>query len=267
MESNITVLNFDQTYYKQDFSQKDTYEWLDLESIPNANLFCEKHSLVQIENKLKKRKPSNITMLGSGNYHYVSYLLLSEIKRPITLVLFDHHTDTLPSPSQELISCGSWVLESLQNIPMLQKVILIGIDESGKRYIPSSIDDKVSIYTTSLLQQHSPKIIDSLINEIPTELVYISIDKDVLDVKDAITAWDQGRMRLRQLMGIVKRIISNKEIYGMDICGEYPVNPSNEYSRQTRVAIKKNSDANQFILQQMKRWLGFNRNSGTYLHV
>ena len=48
---------------------------------------------MHIKRALNRRKNKGITFIGSGNYHYVSHLLLEEINKPFTLILFDHHTD------------------------------------------------------------------------------------------------------------------------------------------------------------------------------
>ena len=40
---------------------------------------------------------------------------------------------------------------------------------------------------------------------------------------DAITDWDQGSMKLEQLLDLVKYMMMHKDVIGMDIGGEYPV--------------------------------------------
>ena len=267
MLNNINVLNFDHVYQDQVFLNKEKCNWISLQSIPNTNLLCEKDTLRKIAKRLVYYKNSKLTMIGSGNYHYMTYLLLLKIQKPFTLVLFDHHTDTLKSPGDDLISCGSWVLESLQNIPKLEKVIIIGVSEDGEKYIPPSMERKVSLYTEHHLHYNFAKSCKSIIREIPTDEVYLSIDKDVLDKRDAITTWDQGTMRLRQLMRIVKEIIKSKTISGVDICGEYPVNPLNEFAQQTKDANEKNSYANQFIIRRLQSWIKQVRQSDKLLHA
>src|SRR5699024_9780177 len=144
MEHDITLLNFDGAYNKQSFYRDKRYNWIELEAMPNTNLLCEKDNLKLIADKLIERGSSGgIHYLGSGNFHYISYLLQSRIKKPYTLILFDHHTDTLPSPSESLISCGSWLLDSLQDLPMLRKVFIIGVGEEASQHIPASISNKV----------------------------------------------------------------------------------------------------------------------------
>ncbi|GGB52510.1 hypothetical protein F3157_14815 [Virgibacillus dakarensis] len=253
MGSHVTVLNFDQTYRKQAFLQTENCQWLDLEGIPGTNLFCEKDGLFLIEQKLKQSGINQMTFLGSGNYHYVSFLLLSVIQKPFTLVLFDHHTDMFPSPNESLISCGSWVRESVKKLPLLEKVILIGVKEDWKQQIPSAMVEKVAVYSEQSLHTSESTILKSIMDEIPTDSVYISVDKDVLDSRDAVTAWDHGTLRLQPLIGMVKEIIREKAFCGIDICGEYPITPANEYHQQTIEAVNKNEYANRVIWECLKQ--------------
>ncbi|WP_085993573.1 arginase family protein [Oceanobacillus senegalensis] len=252
MQGNIALLNLDGSYNHQSFYQGKPYEWIDLESIPSTSLFCEKSTLRSIYEKLHERWRSSITFLGSGNYHYISYLLQSRIEKPYTLVLFDHHTDTLPSPSDTLISCGSWVLESLKQFPLLKKVFIIGVSEEAKHHIPDSFYRKVVTYTENSLHTDYLSITKSILKNIPTDSVYISIDKDVLDKKEAVTGWDHGTLKLKQMMRMVRALFKWKEINGVDICGEYPINPTNKYQKQAQDALAKNDSANGFILRQIR---------------
>jgi len=251
MNDKITVLNFDQIYYRQPFLENYFCEWIDLESIPHTNLFCDKDALLHVNSRLKQRKSGKITLLGSGNYHYVSSLLLSHIEKPFTLILFDHHTDAFKSPSETVISCGSWVFEALDQLPMLKKVIMFGVNENWQNQIPLKYNEKITAYSEKDLHENFLSIMGSLRAQIPTESVYLSIDKDVLNTGEAITAWDHGTMTLAELTKIVEDIIQNKEVSGVDICGEYPINPSNEFKKETREAIKKNQYANQYILDSL----------------
>lgn len=95
--------------------------------------------------------------------------------------------------------------------------------------------------------------IPAIIDTIPTNSIYISIDKDVLARDQAVTAWDQGTMKLNELLELMKAIGSRKNIAGIDICGEYPISPTNAYNREARIAINKNNEANERILDVIKQ--------------
>lgn len=245
--SGLTFLNFDDTYLLQNKLHSYSHEDIDFSHLKHANLYCETPSLMHIKRELYRREQKGITFIGSGNYHYVSYLLLEEIDKPFTLILFDHHTDMnlKEANEQTLISCGSWVSFSLRNNGNLKKVIIIGpssltIHSNDCSYVevfPIDISHKVSIHT--------------ILSHIHTETIYVSIDKDVLDPKVTITNWDQGHMKLSILLQFIHSLILNKSIYGIDICGELPVYPSQLFLAKYKNAIKKNEKANLQILNSI----------------
>ena len=144
---------------------------------------------------------------------------------------------------QTLISCGSWVSFSLRNNDNLKKVIIIGpssltIHSPYVEIFPIDISHEVSIHT--------------ILSHIHTETIYVSIDKDVLDPKVTITNWDQGHMKLSRLLQFIHSLIMNKSIYGIDICGELPVYPSQLFLPKYKNAIQKNANL-QILKQFMKR--------------
>ncbi|MCH4566260.1 arginase family protein [Bacillus sp. ES1-5] len=245
--SGLTFLNFDDTYLLQNKLHSYSHEDIDFSHLEHANLYCETPSLKRIKRELYRRKQRGITFIGSGNYHYVSYLLLKEIDEPFSLILFDHHTDMNLKEENEhtLISCGSWVSFALQNNPKLKKVIIIGPssltihsnDYSCVEVFPIDISNDVSAHT--------------ILSHIHTETIYVSIDKDVLDSKVTITNWDQGHMKLSTLLKCIHSLIGNKDVYGIDICGELPVYPSQLFLAKYTNAIKKNEKANLQILKSI----------------
>ncbi|SET96020.1 Arginase family enzyme [Salinibacillus kushneri] len=251
MDEHVTVLNFDQIYRQQRFLQNPQYDWLNLDEIPHTNLLCEKDSLLEINEKIKPSIQHNkITLLGSGNYHYVAYLLLAKIEQPFTLVLFDHHTDMYPSPSESLISCGSWVRTALKALPQLNKVIMIGVGEDWSLHIPESIREKVVAFSENDIRNNFRGVIHQIQQKVETENVYLSIDKDVLNMDESVTAWDHGSMTLNQLTQMVNGLRKDYIVRGIDICGEYPLSPATMYQKQTRDILKKNELANQQIIEQ-----------------
>lgn len=91
--NGVTMLNFDGTYRPQKRLFRFPHEWIDLSDVPETNLYCSGEALAEIERRLRRRRMRGAVLIGNGNFHYVSYLLIKEMKEPFTLVLFDHHTD------------------------------------------------------------------------------------------------------------------------------------------------------------------------------
>lgn len=252
MENLVDILDFDGRYKLQSYYKDLNYSWIDLSNMKNVNCYCEKESLVSIYKTLKKKKKSKVTFIGNGNYHYVTYLLLKEIKTPFTLVLFDHHTDMMDSPAEDLVTCGSWVLRALRKDPYLKKVIIIGVDRELVRPIMKSSYSRVEVLSKEMIGQ-GLNLKEYLSEHIETKNVYISIDKDVLSPSEVTTNWDQGSMKLSQLSNAVRYLCENKKICGMDVCGEYYGSPCEYFNPQVITAIKRNDEVNKAILEDSKK--------------
>lgn len=224
------------------------FEWVDLSDIESVKRYCEKKSFAAIYNRVRKRRNRGITFIGSGNYHYVSFLLLSEIKEPFTLILFDYHTDMLENPDANIISCGSWVLHALKYLPQLKKVIIIGVEEALAKAIPKLYQEKVIAFPHHRVDL-DPELPRKLIAEINTNAVYISIDKDVLSESEVYTDWEQGTLTLEKLEEMLWYISTRKKIVGEDICGEYPRSAIEYYQQGMKQIVEKNERANLNILK------------------
>lgn len=247
LNKGLTIINFDETYSTQSKLQYYLHDSIDFQQMKHVNLYCEEDSSILLRKKLQKRKQKGITLIGSGNYHYVSYLLLKEIKNPFTLILFDHHPDLRMSQdkNKNLLSCGSWVSYALSEIPLLQKAIIIGPTTHLPHY---SNNTRAVIFPFDGLHQFSLK---SILSTIHTQNVYISIDKDVLQPTEVVTNWDQGIMTIEILTRYLEFIIKSKQVEGVDICGEAHLSPLDSLLPENQAIIQKNEKANLKILQAL----------------
>jgi arginase family enzyme len=236
MRPLATILNFDHVYQMQPKLKRGRFDWIDLSDVRHTNCYCESEALAIIQKRLRSRKAKAIALSGSGNYHYVTYLFLSDVEMPFTLVLFDHHTDMLPSPCDSVISCGSWVTTSIEECPLLKHVVIIGARSDLAGIVPAEYSSRVSVFQEGTLGWVEPSTKHAILSAIPTRNVYVSIDKDVLDEDDAITNWDQGDMRLEELLDLLSFIARHKDICGLDLCGEYPLSVTPNLSRCMQVA-------------------------------
>lgn len=249
MENLVSILDFNHVYQSQPMFSNPDFEWIDCSDVQSSNRYCELQSLEIIKKRVSQRKNKGITFIGNGNYHYVTYLLLSEIKTPFTLLMFDHHTDMMAPPSASIISCGSWVLHALKRLPMLKKVVLIGVNEDLVDTIPEEYKKKVTLFTSKELGGNLQLLKNRILAAIATREVYISIDKDVLHPSEAVTNWDQGNMKLYELIYLLASIYDNKKVYGVDICGEQAPSPADLFCRAYIQGARINGFANQRIIE------------------
>ena len=214
----ICILNFNNTYENQNFYKNKNYEIIDLSDLKSVSRYCDETSLGIIRKRIDEFYHSKIKFIDSGNYHYVSYLMLEKIKEPFVLVLFDHHTDMQPSFFRELMSCGCWVKKTLDDNKYIEKVIIIGAKESLIKSIDKKYENKIICFSEEFIkgkynwEEFSKKHIN-----LP---IYISIDKDIINSEEAKTDWDQGSLTLKELKNIYIGICKMHKIIGIDICGD-----------------------------------------------
>lgn len=238
----LTILDFDETYDKQDFHRGHPAERLDLRDLGSSSRFCSLAAFSDLRKRMKSNPDRRITFLGGGNRHYATAALARGFSRPFTLVVFDHHTDMMEEPGSGLISCGGWIRNLLREEKNLFRVLLVGADLGEGREIPEEYRDRVE----TISGPFSDATRKLLPDRIPTPDVYLSLDKDVLDPADAETDWDQGTMSLEELLGLFSDLLSGRHVLGADVCGEAP--RSDRLSENRRTA-EKNGRANRRILE------------------
>lgn len=74
--------------------------------------------------------------------------MVRKIKQDFILVVFDHHSDMVQPLFDDILSCGSWILNSIENNEHLKKVVLIGIDEKQVSLIPKI---KIKFYISKMM--------------------------------------------------------------------------------------------------------------------
>jgi arginase family enzyme len=195
-----------------------------------------------------------VNFVGSGDFHHVTAVLLARFAEPLTVIHVDNHPDWVTWPRN--FNCGGWVNRAL-DLPNVQRVITLGpcsadlqrpetkfanlkALESGRlevypwRHGPSRVlrsygngashatQDGRIVWTT-LAERPWSEFIDTLLTRVPTEAVYLTLDKDALVEADAVTNWDQGEMSVEHVLALIERITATHRLVGADVCGEYSV--------------------------------------------
>lgn len=128
-KNNNFLLDFTGVYDDEFVKNKTTLKWIDCTDISGCNMYCSKQAEQKIGKRIDAVGIHGIHFLDSGNYHYVTKIMTDRIKRPFTLVIFDHHTDMQKPLVEGMTSCGDWALKVLKENAYLQQLILIGPDE------------------------------------------------------------------------------------------------------------------------------------------
>jgi arginase family enzyme len=184
---------------------------------------------------------ARLTVMGSGDFHHVTALLLQQLgqshSQPFTIVQFDNHPDWVHFNGG--LHCGSWVNRAL-SYPNVRKAVTIGVTSDDLKW-PELRGGNLRLLTEGRLElfpyAHAPsrvlrnygegesstqigralhwrcasamddvEMIQRTLNSIPTDDVYITVDKDVLIEEDAAANWEQGQMPLARLTGLIRKL-------------------------------------------------------------
>ncbi len=209
------------------------------------------------------RAVDTVTLLGSGDFHHLAVLLLERAAGPFTLLHIDNHPDWVRLAPRW--HCGSWINQALK-LPQVAKVITLGVcsddllrpDLKGGnlpalangrlvlfpwRHAPSRVWTRIAdgagyryengqLIWNNLCQGDFAAHLDTVLAQIQTDSVWITIDKDVFPDGEALSNWDQGQMPVARVLETIRAIKARKRIVGADICGEYsPLQHANLFKR------------------------------------
>ena len=236
------IFNFTNTYEKDDHPG---FEFIDCTDITGTDMYCDDEAGAGLL-KIIDREPAGIHLIDSGNYHYMTRLFTSCIKEDYVLVFFDNHTDMKPAMF-DMLSCGSWAKESLEKDKHLKHMFVIGPPRKSVEELPDEIVENVKLTLItreeitaaehSSVREEIPAAEHSSIKDGISEVefllknegsgfsqlpIYISVDKDVLDVSEVSTNWDQGNMSMETLLHLIDVVCEGKKLIGADICGLLP---------------------------------------------
>lgn len=240
-----TVINMSGAYNRlggfiSELNKREDVAWINCESLSGTECYCDSDSADRIREILACNGIDyhGVHFIDNGNYHYLSKLLTESIDKPFNLFVADNHPDTKSPLFGPILSCGSWVKDLIEENENVNNVYLSGVN-------PQLITDEVTCMDKVVVLDSGVNMMDVIPDDIP---IYISIDKDVLDIDECITNWDQGRMSFNALTEIIRNLISHRHVLGIDICGEMD---SMMYDKADNVSIHKNDTINIELLNAL----------------
>lgn len=218
------IMNFSGIYKNQNFYKEHAEKeisWTELRDLSGCNCYCDADAADRICGEIQNYTGNGIHFIDSGNYHYMTRLWLEKLQVPFRLLVFDNHTDMQPPAFGGLLSCGGWIAASLEELPLLQKVILVGPDEEAYAQVEPGLQQKVLFLSCEKLNEMTAEEKESFFKNLDTDLpLYISVDKDALCKEEASTTWSQGDMQLSELLNFLEIVLEQQKVFGMDVCGE-----------------------------------------------
>lgn len=226
------ITNFSGIYKNQNFYKnyaEEEISWTELSDLSGCNCYCDAEASDRIRKEIQAFTGKGLHFIDSGNYHYMTRLWLEKLQIPFRLLVFDNHTDMQPPAFGGLLSCGGWIAASLEELPLLQEVILVGPDEEAYTQVEPDLQQKVLFLSREKLSTMTAEEKEEFFNNLSEDLpLYVSVDKDVLCKGDASTTWSQGDMHLSELMSFLELVLERQNILGMDVCGECDMDSCSE---------------------------------------
>lgn len=253
MMNSLAIFNFTGVYESESFYREDKGSslcacLLDLKDLQGTNCFCDDLARQEIRKLIAEKgiDAHGVHFIDNGNYHYMSAIMLEEVKEPFTLIVLDHHPDMQVPMFGDILSCGGWVLDAIEKNEFLRDIHVIGADRGLVEKLEEDVQKRAAFH-------YGPEGRDDwhIFEELPeSELpVYLSIDKDVLSRDELVTNWDQGEMTRKQMFDFVKELLKKRRVIGIDICGECA--PDQE-GISVEAEIKRNDEFNIQLLNILK---------------
>ncbi len=205
---------------------------------------CKWSSFNGLQQYLQPRLPAvdqlGCVLMGSGDYHHLTQLLLSRhaLHRPLHVIVCDNHPDNMRYPFG--IHCGSWVYWA-SRLPQVARIDVIGMSSSDigwkhawENHCTALMRGKLHYWSVQQSAswlawigakkswhgfESADELMQSFCNDIDrTRDVYLSIDKDVFSEQVVRTNWDQGQFLEQHVMDLIQAC--QQRLVGADITGD-----------------------------------------------
>jgi hypothetical protein len=219
---------------------------------PRIRLACSFARYQAFERSLNERLHGDVpqvVLCGSGDFHHVSLALLRRLREPFNLLLLDKHPDWMRGVP--VMHCGTWLSHALR-LPLVQRVFHLGGDldfDNWFRWLaPWRQINEGRIITIPAVRRYTrgrwrnvpnrplrgdggasvtEEALERLLGGFRAELrrypLYISLDKDVMRMCDAVVNWDSGHLKLEDVQTILHwfRAACDGHVAGTDILGDW----------------------------------------------
>jgi hypothetical protein len=175
------------------------------------------------------------TLYGSGDFHHLSAVWIRQFREPFTLISFDNHPDWDIRPP--FWSAGAWINRALEN-PLVKSVAVWGCGNFecawpwrllGNRWAAKT--HRLLIYPWRQRRVRYPAYLNPLrvgnwramfldwLDHNHDHNIYVTIDIDCLNPREAVTNWENGRFNSDDLIWALGKVREKADIIGGDLCG------------------------------------------------
>jgi hypothetical protein len=221
---------------------------------PRVRMGCSLPAFRRFEKALSSRCIQQaagpvLTFYGSGDFHHITLALLRRLRRPFNLLVLDKHPDWMRGIP--MMHCGTWLNHALRSAN-IRRVFHLGgdldFDNAFRLLAPwgrlrsgtVTVIPAVRPFTRGRWKELPNRPLRAAVDEPVTSArldelcagarsdlarypLYITLDKDVMSVSDAIVNWDSGYLQLSEVQCLLNWFLSacGGRLAGMDILGDW----------------------------------------------
>lgn len=209
--------------FNGDYEDYPNFTHFNCSQVFGSRLICSEEAQAKLNQLIAHHGISGLHFLDSGDYHYITKLMCDQIHEPFDLVLFDHHTDMKDAVFGEMLTCGDWVRNCIEENAQLHQVIIAGPSQKAFQQVDFHSKKIKAITEEDFMSHKAMAKLAYYQSDLP---IYLSVDKDILTKKDAMTNWNQGQLDLSTLQQSLRQVLSHQPLIGADICGTSEECPS-----------------------------------------
>jgi arginase family enzyme len=211
---------------------------LDLRSWGPRLRYCAPAVEVQAFFRQVEKHLAPFVLYGSGDFHYLTALLVRGVARPVTIVSFDNHPDWDRRPPGW--NCGGWTRRALE-CGKVEHISVWGCGNYELRFPSRLFADHVALRAGRLrpyawaerqdpstrrqfdciTRQNWKELFKEFSSKLEGHSVYITVDLDCLRAEDVVTNWENGLFTVDDLAWALSCLSERAQIIGGDICGAY----------------------------------------------
>jgi hypothetical protein len=189
------------------------------------------------------------TFIGSGDFHHVSLALLRRLTQPFNLLVLDKHPDWMRRIP--LMHCGTW-LNHAARLPLARRVFHVGgdldFDNPWRWLAPWDLlaSKRITVLPAvrrfhrgrwigvahqslrpdldcNVTRDRLEELLTPYRDDLANYPLYISVDKDVLQVADGVVNWDSGHLELSEATAVLEAFCAaaGHNLAGMDLVGDW----------------------------------------------
>lgn len=190
-----------------------------------------------------------VTFCGSGDFHHVSLALVRRIQTPLNILVLDNHPDWMRGIP--FLHCGTW-LHHASLLPHVQRIFHVGGDvdfDNAYRWLCPRrrlCDGRIVVMpsrrhfhghpwrkiaheplrpdeATPVDEPRMRQLLQPWLRELASRPLYISLDKDVMQARDATVNWDSGYLSAAEVNLVLRTFLeaAQGKLASMDVVGDW----------------------------------------------